>query len=228
MKWFKSTIDNELKQKLLIKDDSYTYREGTLGEGVFSDWIPADKLTYNYDITVEELKKEYDVQLEAVKNKVAEIKEYFDTFKGKSIDMSSTKYKLQEFTIIKPFSIGFIPMEISDDYDKEVFEDVLNFKMDKDTVYTADIYLDSYLSGIDGDYELEDAEYVIDRVEFVGLSECKMQHRALCLAIYNKIGQIFYDTEVYFNNFKELLEGDMTMKGFIKKIDITIDKKISC
>ena len=227
MKWYKNTIGNELKLKLFVEDGNSTYGKELKETGALSGWIPADKLTYNYDVTPEELKKEYEIQLEVVKDKVKEIEEYFNTFKGKTIDMSNSLYSLYEFTKIVPFSIAVMPMEISDDYNREAFKDVLNFKMNKDTVYTGKIYLEGHLYNSIGP-ELEEAEYVIDRVEFVGLSECKMQYRALCLAIYNKIGQIFQDNSVYFGNLEELLEGDITMKGFIKKINITIDKEISC
>ena len=227
MKWYKSVISEELKQELYVKDDAYSFREEKLGEGKLSNWVSADKVSYNLEVTPEELKKEYDTQLEIVRAKIVEIEEYFNSFKGKTID-SRTKYKFHELTIIKPFSIAVIPMEIKDDEDKEAFRDVLNFKMDKNTIYATDIYLESYICGIDSDPELEEAEYLINRIEFIGLKECKIQHRALCLAISNKIGKIFSGNSVFLEDFEALLEGDITMKGFVKKLDVTKNKKTSC
>ena len=228
MKYYKGEIDNALKYTLYYEDDMFSYVKKMLVNGELDDYTPEDKISCNYDVTVEELKAEFDIQLERVKAKVEEVKEYFDTLKGKVVDSDNLEYSVREFCGISPLCIADLPMKIKSEEDKEELKEVLNFKPDKDTIYDGPMYLESYIDeGDDGEPEVEEAQYVVDRIIFTGLSECKMKHRALCLAIYNKIGTVFNPHSVFVEYFEALLEGDLTMKGFIKRFDIT-QKKAVC
>ena len=229
MKYYKGEINNALNYVLYYEDDMFKYVQKMLENNELDDYTAVDKITYNYDVTVEEFKKEFDIQLERVKNKVEEIKEYFDSFKGQIIDSTGLKYNLKEFCGISPLSIATLPTSIVFEEDKEEFKEILNFKPDEDTIYDGPIHMESYIEEDgNGEPELIEVEYVIDRVVFTGLTECKMKYKALCLTIYNKIGTIFNSYSVFLEDFESLLEGDITMKGFIKKFDITQKKNASC
>ena len=229
MKYYKGEINNTLSYVLYYEDDNYrfSYNQGVVKKEQLLGYTPEDKVNCNYNITVEELKKEFNIQLERVKNKVEEVKEYFDGFKGQIINSLSLEYNLKEFYEISPLSIAVLPSTVTCDEDKEELREVINFKPDKDTIYDGPIYLETYIDEDgSGEPEFIEAQYVIDRAIFVGLSECKMKYKALCLAIYNKIGTIFNSHSVFLEDFEALLEGDITMKGFIKKFDITKKKTV--
>ena len=231
MKYYKGTINKALSYVLFSEDDMHGYVKELIAKGDLEDYTTLDKVVYNYNVTVEELKKEYETQMKNLKDKMVEIEEYFASFKGKIIDGRHLKYNLQEFNRIVPFTVATLPMKISSDEDKKKLKEVLSFKPDEDVVYDRPMYLKSCIEenyNTYGDPELTEIEYVINKAIFIGLKECKLQHRALCLAIYNKIGTIFNSSAVYFEDFESLMDGEITMKGFVKKFDITKKKKTSC
>ena len=216
IKYYKGEINDTLNYELRSKDSMSKHVQELV-----------DKITYNYNVSVEEFKKEFEIQLEKVKEKVEEAREYFESFKGKIIDKNGLKYNLKEFCEISIIPIATLPTSIVSEEDKEKLREVINFKLEKDVIYVGPMYLESYIDKDDhGESKLIELEYVIDSVVFNGLKECKMKHIALRIAIYNKIGTLIKPHSVFLEDFEALLEGDITMKGFIKKFDITKKKAV--
>ena len=218
---YKMILNNELRLELNYINDKNDWVEEGLENGVYEGYTPEDEITYNYDITIEELEKEFNTQIENVKAKVKEIEDYFNTFKGRVLRIYDAKYNMYQYIITHYKNIGDIPDTINDEADIETLKSIINFKFDPDTVYINKPSLD-----VDTEYDGDccsfyGANYKIDTAEFVGLTECEIKNRALKLAVYNKISNIFQLNKVNIENFNMVRDGYMTIKGFIKGIEIT-------
>ena len=139
--------------------------------------------------------------------------------------MHDAKYNMYQYMHTHYKNIGDIPEVIKDEYDLESLKAIVDFKFDPDTVYLNYPGLDTDIEN-DGDgCSFYGANYEVTVAEFTGLSECEIKNRALELTIYNKIGNLFQLYKATVENFNMVLEGDMTVKGFIKRIEITDDNK---
>ena len=186
-----------------------------------SGGLTADELEFK-NVSVEEFKQEVEKQYDFIMSKIEEDKKRLELFKG---SMNRDIYGL--FTRVTRLYayIKTIPLvEFSDTFDlcdlKELGKKIQNIKLDKNVIYGNEFILD-----INGWCEADSMEYdggafAIPTIRIDGPNEFEIKKYAIELAIYNKISPIFDD---YVSDicglYKMLVEEELTMKGFIKRID---------
>ena len=206
MKYFKTELKNDYEIKFDYISASFPYIKKEMEKGRYSGYIPTTKLQYNLDVTFEEFDAEYKRTTELVKDKVKEIGEYFNTFKGKRVNKEEFKYDLNEYGVISNKLIAELPEKIADEKAFSEFKKALNFKRSKDTIYINEIYL----------VLKDDAGYYTDTFEFNGLSDKQLIHAALSLAIYNKIGKICDFDNATQKNYQKVLDQEITLNDLIE------------
>lgn len=226
MKWYKTEIAEDLRIEEFYVDDSNSWIVEDMKEGRYKDYIPMNEIEYNFDVTFEEFDEEYKKQINIIKEKLKDIEEYFDKYKGKIL--KNSEYSVYKYGKTSVKHICDIPKYIEDEGDYEELNKIVNFKLDSNVVYLSEPYLDDDIE-YDGDTcYLNGIDYVINVFEFDGLNECQIKDMALKLAAYNKVGKICNFYKVTPENYKLVEDGDLTMKGFIKTFLVIRDTQSNC
>ena len=223
---------------------SAKYYKSILKDGVFVDTIPAidgngnaeegyipkEEIQENRDITAEEFIEEVEKQKKVFRTYLLNKKALIDSHKGKVIPDELIDIRIHSpFLDIQEFKI----LELKPELDIESLDNtgsLSDFELDKDTTYLGDIYLNADVNSEYGyDLEVYDISYRILTVRYREPLKCWFDDKAIMLAIYNKITTHFKTYGSFTDAFDMLVNGELTMKGFIRKLSLKEDEdNVSC
>jgi len=177
------------------------------------------------EIEPNELKKEVVKYKKNIYKEIEKDRKRLSKYNGKNVNDLRKIYKEKEITKLHKTN-GFekvfeLDNFISFDEVKEILDNVNDYELDKNKIYSNKLHLriDGWCDGEDIDYY--GVDYIIYCIEDIEINDCKIELLAIRLAIYNNISIIFKN--IYPSDLKEYyqsyIDGDLTFKGFAKKLD---------
>ena len=214
-RFFKTVIEDKI---FFVPKIKFEY-ELVEGDGFISE----KNIGVNYNVSVEEFVAEVERQKEIVRKYLEEKKAFVESHKGKVLrqisqrDVAFLNFSLEDILVLDE------EVSIEDAKDKHCLKE---FKLEPDKIYRGIVFLKVDAESIERNYvKVHETSYSVGTVSWKEPSECWFKEQAIKLAIYNKITQIFDDCSDLPEYFEMLKAGDMTMKGFIARFDISKKEK---